>query len=416
MKEDQNFNELRSRAEEIRSAVMPKSITPEMVGGVLADIVDAVEEASQSSGTLPVEHVKVTVRGYDGTGSVSGAGATVWLDVFTTQGAPAGAYPRRELIADEDGVVEFDVPQGFMYALFSQIDGLGASFQYVCRAAGERRNIGLWNLPVGIHVLINVSIMNDGNAELGVEEYTRGVPYVTDFVAAGMGEYADAVRWDLDEEIGEYAEGWEVRGVLVSTADTSYVITPSSKLRDAKNWCGPRDFGKKIPGLKYCPMRDEDGRYIGGSWNAAYYESKERALADMDGNMNTAMYMGYYEEPLAAPPPIEESESSGVGLNGEQRFVPSAGQLYIMWLNMNAINTLINQLNEVDLRLGMFSPLSVFIPSKTINVWTSTAMDAYRTFYASNDTGAPSYGATFSGLHANHKAKSVSVFPFIYSL
>ena len=58
------------------------------------------------------------------------------------------AMPRQELTADADGVVEFDVPHGFKYAVSSHIDGLGASFQLVFDAVAEQRDVRLWNFPV----------------------------------------------------------------------------------------------------------------------------------------------------------------------------------------------------------------------------------------------------------------------------
>ena len=141
MKKEWKPEELRQTSEEIRRATLAKSITPEMVGGTLSGLTEALAEVVDVLGEIPREHVTVKVRGYDGTAGVSGAGATVWLDVFNTKGYPAVSLPRQELTCDEEGVVEFDVPHGFKYAVFSQLDGLGASFQLVFQSAVPERHV-----------------------------------------------------------------------------------------------------------------------------------------------------------------------------------------------------------------------------------------------------------------------------------
>ena len=49
MKQEWKPDELRATAAEIREAVMPKSITPEMVGGTLAGLTEAVAEVGKPS-------------------------------------------------------------------------------------------------------------------------------------------------------------------------------------------------------------------------------------------------------------------------------------------------------------------------------------------------------------------------------
>ena len=155
MKKEGKPEELRQTSEEIRGATLAKSITPEMIGGTLSGLTEALAEVVDVLGEIPREHVTVKVRGYDGTAGVSGAGATVWLDVFSSKGYPAVSLPRQELTCDEAGVVEFDIPHGYRYAVFSQIAGLGASFQFVEVSAIESRTLELWNLPIVVHALIN---------------------------------------------------------------------------------------------------------------------------------------------------------------------------------------------------------------------------------------------------------------------
>ncbi len=58
----------------------------------------------------------------------------------------------------------------------------------------------------------------------------------------------------------------------------------------------------------------------------------------MDGNMNTAKILGFSPTHTAA-----RWAASSPSDYDEQRFLPSAGQLYIMWLNRTAINAIIQQ-------------------------------------------------------------------------
>ena len=58
----------------------------------------------------------------------------------------------------------------------------------------------------------------------------------------------------------------------------------------------------------------------------------------MDGNMNTAKILAFSPTHTAA-----RWAASSPSDYDEQRFLPSSGQLYIMWLNRTAINAIIQQ-------------------------------------------------------------------------
>ncbi len=373
MKQEWKPDEMRASAEEIRGAIMPKSVTPEMVGGTLLGLVNAVGEVVEVLGEIPREHVKVVVNGYDGSNRVSGAGATVWLDVFTTKGFPAVSLPRQGLTADENGVVEFDVPHGFKYAVFSQIDGLSASFQIVGNAAGVSRKIELWNFPVGIFALGYCDIGNNGEAEDGSDYSTREVPFVTSAVSDDISELQEEAKWDIDEEKGDYSEGYDYIGILVSTPDTSFVITPNSKSEEKMKWVKARGYGSLLLGIPAINYHTERGKYTGD-----YDEAVVRARADMDGNMNTAMILDFCTEPTAAL----FAAASDYFYTG-QRFLPSVGQLYLMWLNRTAINSFMTDFNELGIFGGEFALLPVIIKGTTStwthyeSWWSSTTFDEY---------------------------------------
>lgn len=335
MKEEWKPDALRVTAEEIRSAVMPKSITPEMVGGTLLALTNAVGEVVETLGEIPREHVKVTVRGYDGTSKVSAAGATIRLDMFAVGGFPTHAVPRQELTADENGVVEFDVPWGYKYAVSSHIEGLGASFQLVFDAVAENRTVNLWNFPVGVWALghTDVALYADEDAGREYDRY-RAIPFITDSFTDDMeGDYGEDVpTWDIDTEKGECSEGWWYVGILVSTTETTFAISQyKSKSDNSMPWCRSRDYDTLIPLMDYYAF---DRNAVDWDWE----ESVEKARTDYDGHMNTAKLLAFDPNHTAAAWCVDLD-----GNYDERKFLPSAGQLYIMWLNRRAINNLMQQ-------------------------------------------------------------------------
>lgn len=374
MKQEWKPDEMRANAEEIREAIMPKSVTPEMVGGTLLGLVNAVGEVVEVLGEIPREHVKVKVRGYDGEAGVSGAGATVWLDIFHTKGYPITVIPRQELTADGNGVVEFDVPHGFKYAVFSQIDGLGASFQLVKTAATESREIALWNLPIGIkHLYMAALYRNTDDLDI-----YRCIPKVTDtYVTELDWEDEDLMAewgWDADMELEETFDDWCYYGILVSTADTSFVIGENSFADERMAWCSNHDFGTLIPGIPAFNGYDENGNYNNDLWD----EAQMKASADMDGNINTAKILDFCNNPIAA-----NFCTDYIGRYDEQRWLPSAGQLALMQLNHIAINALMTEAIEADDRAFNL------LPYKKTNGswdhyewwWSSTIYDEFSSWF-----------------------------------
>nr|DAM95746.1 MAG TPA: Protein of unknown function (DUF1566) [Caudoviricetes sp.] len=335
MKKEWKPEELRETSEEIRGATLAKSITPEMVGGTLSGLTEALAEVVDVLGEIPREHVTVKVRGYDGTGGVSGAGATVWLDVFNTKGYPAVSIPRQELTCNENGVVEFDIPHGFKYAVFSQLDGLGASFQLVFQSAVPERHITLWNLPIGVWALGHTDMAHYANSEDPEDtgEWYYAVPFVTNTFLDEIPE--EVYAWDVDEEKGFNTEGGWYIGILVSTADTSFAIGRNSKSKDSMVWCDSEDYFTHIPGFNYFVENDN----MPYDYNAA----EEAARQDLDGHLNTAKILSYSPTHISA----RFCANQLCDLD-ERRFLPSAGQLCLMQLNRTAINALM----KADADLG----------------------------------------------------------------
>ena len=393
MKKEWKPEELRQTSEEIRGATLAKSITPEMIGGTLSGLTEALAEVVDVLGEIPREHVTVKVRGYDGTAGVSGAGATVWLDVFNTKGYPCVAFARQELTCDENGVVEFDVPHGFKYAVFSQIAGLGASFQIVNTANSESRGIHLWNLPIGINILYYCAIWQE-------DDTYRVAPYVTDTVITEWtDEESAALSWDITPDTEEYQEDSGILGVLVSTAETSFVLTPDSLSKERMTWCSNRDFGTLIGCM---PQINNVGT------DETWEDCQNRARADYDGNMNTAKILDFCHEATAANFCANKSPWTW----DEQSFLPSAGQAYIMWLNRTAINSAMQQLIDANEDSYQLLPYENEkgqwqYPNGSYEYWwTSTIYDLtcswvvrYSGYVSDNDSGNPNDVRAVSAFH-----------------
>lgn len=331
MKEEWKPEELRATSEEIRGAVMPKSITPEMVGGTLLGVVNALDEVVEVLGEIPREHVKVVVKATDGEQVVSTAGATVWLDIFNAPGFPATAIPRQKLTCDENGIVEFDVPHGFSYAIFSQVEGLGASFQFVYHAAIESRQIRLFNLPIGILYCFQVAY---GSDEKGTYEY-RPVP---------LHAYSDDLSADGDPEL--WIEGDEytdeilgINAVVISTAETSFAIEPENLAPDTMRWSSSAFFGDCIPTL---PQYGCSQELQGEAWDTGWQAGYDKAVVDYDGNMNTAKLLAVDNGESAA------RWSRSRGSYNSCCFLPSCGQLKIMQENRVAINAIMTAMNDAN--------------------------------------------------------------------
>lgn len=334
MKEEWKPDALRETAEEIRSAVKPKSITPEMVGGTLLALTNAVGEVVETLGEIPREHVRVRVNTLDTEGhSAHSTEATVYVEIFNTTGYPAVNLPRQEIKVDENGIAEFDVPHGFMFGVWAKCPGLSASFQWVHTAAIEERPIiVLWCVPIGIWWFGAIFHgYEDEKPADWEDENNRPVPYLFDHFTEDWDEIQ--ARGDVDLREGENTMDNYNYGILVATEDTCFVIPPNSFSGKTMAWCNSRAFGMYIPGMEHINYHTEEGR-----WQGDYSEAQARARVDMNGNINTAKILGAVDGALAA-----EWVGSVVYDYSENRWLPSGGQLYLMWLNRTAINRLMQE-------------------------------------------------------------------------
>lgn len=289
-----------------------ETLTPDASGAV--NIVDYVKSII---GEIPVEHVTIKVKGDLGYRGGPIPGATVCLDIFNVKGFPAVSVPRQQLICNENGEAEFDVPHGFRYAVFSQSEGLGASFQLVFMATQESRSVNLYNFPVGVWAYGRVLVSNG--------DYTKDyyVPYFSDDVGDGEGSIHDTkfLEWAIDKTKGEYVDLIYSRGILVSTVGSSFVITRDYRNVNRSNGISDMDWPFNVPTIT--------------TYN------RESAITDLDGNENSFKLLDFCNEPRALHY-IDRMDA----IDSERKFLPSIGQLYLLKLNLSNIQALGGLMDE----------------------------------------------------------------------
>ena len=376
MKQNFDTSALRQTAAEIQGAVKPKSITPDMVGGLFSALVEAQGEVIEALAALEREVVTVKVNGYDGEQRVSAAGAKVYVDIFSIGSVPTVALPRQELTANEEGIVTFEVFKGYRYAVFSKIEGLGASFQYVYLAGQDTRTIELYNMPIGVFMLGYVAYYNEDT------EKCRCLPFVSEEYIEDTYD-TDYSNWDIQDN--ESIDDCGYMAILVSTADTSFAIAQGTRAEDSMIWAGRSDYGHLIPTMQ-----------VIDPWVEDYEAMVELARADYDGNLNTAKILTSCNTPIAAKW-AADVEMWDYG----QHFLPSAGQLYLIYLNKTAINALISAANDAGWELEAIDSLYY---------WSSTQANEFCAWYVFMGSGLTSNGSKSD----DYYVRAVSAFHFIY--
>lgn len=332
MKKEWKPEELRQTSEEIRGATLAKSITPEMVGGTLSGLTEALTEVVDVLGEIPREHVTVKVRGCDINGLVSTAGSTVEVEVFSVQGFPAIRAMKATLETDENCEVTFDVPHGFTFSVVAKCSGMGASFQLVQDATRAERLITLWCFPVGIFWYGQSGIDTD-------KYYGPSYPFISDTYTDDCWE--NDLSWIEDDIAGK--EDWCMdetcwRGILVSTADTAFVIMPDKLSKESMMWSDTFGLGLEVP---FCGNFNPDDMEV-TEGEDRWEKARDLSITDFDGYANTAKLLKHCINPIAA----KAAASMTADWSDQHNFLPSAGQLYLMWQNRTAINALMTAAND----------------------------------------------------------------------
>ena len=384
MKKNFDTSAHRKTAADIQGAVVPKSITPDMVGGLFSALVEAQGEVIEALGALEREVVTVKVNGYDGNGRVSAAGAKVYVDIFSIGSVPTVALPRQELTANEEGIVTFEVFKGYQYAVFSKIEGLGASFQVTYLAGQDARTIELWNLPVGVFMYGMIAYYKESDGTY------RCVPFITEDYSEELYDVID-IGWDMQDD--EADEDCYYLGVLVSSENTSFYIEEKSKSEDYLRWAASRQYATAVPTMPLIPIELSK---FDGDWESAYNYAMEIARQDFDGNLNTAKILTF--DPAA---PAAKFCGSIETDDFRQAFLPSAGQLYLMYLNKEAIDSLISDANNADREFEALGD---------DYYWSSTQEDEFCAWYVGMLNGN-TYGSSKDG---NYYVRAVSAFQYRY--
>ncbi len=305
---------------------------------------------------IPKEHVKVTCRFCDNETRGRSAGAYVYVDIFSTTGYPAVDI-KQKYKADSNGIVEFDVPCGLKYAIYSKFEGLSASFQWVYLACNETRNVDLWNLKIGIGWLVSLLFSSYPGGE-----YTSYAPVILNHYS----DYSDGVDEihaagnALDnvgiQEQWEYNEYYCDMGPVIATEDTCFVIPIANDITTplciAKNAGFDGDIGPLITGAEF----RED------------IEWRDFIASDINGNLNTEKIINFYRNSPAAE--TVRGEKSDILT---QSFIPAYVQALLIAQNYKALNAIFEEANAMGEDFDLIPDVEANKANTTLETWwTST--------------------------------------------
>ena len=309
-----------------------------------------VEEFVKGGLTLhKKEHVTVQVRGceYDEDDvedkPASVEGGKVYVEAFNP--ATCENLPVQEFDIPASGIVEFDIPFGIHYAVYSKKSGLGASFRPVFTASLENRTVYLWNLTLGT-LLFGYSVVYDE------DDNYRLFPIIS---TDGAADPFDFNEWDKQE--GEETDEAMWNGIVVSGADVTVLLLASAKSEETLAW-SKMNQGRNVPGLEeYYETHNHD-----------HEEAVAAAKLDFSGSLNTEKIMLACAEAPAAYFAAATAEYYA------QRYLPSVGELDAIYQNKAAINAI----NE---------DASLIADIDTDYYWSSCPYDRYYAFTENMDDG-----------------------------
>lgn len=309
---------------------------------------------------IPKEHVKVTCRFCDNQFRGCSNGAVVYVEIFNNNGYPIMSM-HQKIIADVNGQVEFDVPYGFKYSIYSRYNQMSASFQFVYTAFKETREIELWNLKIGVGWLVSMIFTH---YESGT--YNSYAPVVLSHYSEygeADDELSDADYYLTDTDDHEVWNGeYYDKGVVIATEDTCFVIPTIPAINKISLYSGA-GFVPDIPLLinPYDRVADEDNWY-------------DFITSDISGNVNTEKIFSHCRNSPAA-----EKVRCDFSYVVCQVFIPSYCQALLIAENYKALNSIFEEANE-------YGEEFVLIPDYELNKngntmeqwWTSTPYDLNR--------------------------------------
>lgn len=176
--------------------------------------------------------------------------------------------------------------------MYSKYDGYSASCQFAFVAGDADASIELWNYPIGVYIL------GDGSL------------------------YETAEAWGGDP----------FNGIVICSENTSFCIL-HHKSDEYVSW---GRSGEIVPCL---PL-------INNTTHGTFADAQAAARQDFNGNLNTLKILsGYRTAPAAS---WCDTYALNLYYTHWQYFLPSAGQLYLIYQNKAAINALLKAAKEWD--------------------------------------------------------------------
>lgn len=353
--------------------------------------------AGGGGGASSVEHVTCLVRGCDMNVLASCEGGTVFVESYnpsTKENLPIQTYT-----IPASGIVEFDIPYGLDYMIYSKVSGLGASSRLTFVSSKENRNIHLWNSTIGVF-------------SLGISAYSDGVdyrtyPYLSESPIGDGSGPGGSIGDDQNGVPGfdwlgtENAKDYGLTAVIVSSADCT-VILQADFYKNTASWRTYR-YMDNVPGLvEYTPTDFyEDynkiveilkGVYSGNLDTRKILEDAPMPVKDWYPTQTTSPEEMFNEEMFNAAQLASMSTPVGTYIPIShycfQNYLPAVGELYLIYQNRTAINSL---------------GLSV----RTYFCWSSNAFNCQKAWYVRLYDGRVDYDSVDSN---NNNVVSVSAF------
>ena len=309
----------------------------------------------------PSEHVYFVCRAHNmvddsGTGRISTEGGKLFVKTFNPATCECG---EKKYTIPSNGVVEVDIPYGVTYQAHTELSGYGASCRVINRACNDKRYVHLWNLPLGVYSIAYNFIY--GN--YGDNGAYRCMPLLSesdDFSGSSEWDIGNGDIYDYEgkEAEDDYAEDMDFCAILVSTAKSSFALYNGNIKADTTLKWSEQNYGRSVPGLpEYYTINNND-------WDKAIAAAEK----DLDGALNTEKILdAMYDAPAA-------QFAAKAPYYVVQNYLPSAGELKLIYNNKSAINSLASTLGY----------------SWTIDndwYWSSCVYDVSYSFYCLMDNG-----------------------------
>ena len=307
--------------------------------------------------TAGSEHVTVKIAGcvWDENNSTNAyasvTGGKVIVEAWNPATAENVSTKEFDIPAPSEGshasAVEFDIKHGLHYQVHSEVAGLGASFRLVFTSSLEERTVNLWNCSTGVFKCQNSWLHSDE-----LDGYLGVFPC---FAPTG-----EVLTLDWAAENGEYNDDGSSVGVLVSSASSSFLLMPDDKSENTLMWSA-MNIGRNVPALEeYYETANHD-----------FDAAQALAKADFDGALNTDKILEALSDAPAAKFAASNAEYNAL------RYLPSAGELFLIYENKTAINAIVTELDGEG-------PAAI----DTNYYWSSSAYDRLDAWYVGMGDGA----------------------------